>query len=744
MSYLVTLCQCESIIFNYFDSIIRSIDLYVNETYDGIFNNSALNVIDQLKSKMNYHIKNIEIKYVNNNLELLMTLINPLYIVSYENNNYELIEINRLYFYTQIINRNLKVFLNRYFTSKIYDIDIHINNFLIDCNEENISHVYNYLLDNKSPLIEDPNSFIKVCAREDICSLFTQIVNKEIIDYKILLNKNSGFFMSDLYKLLKKNAININSSLINIMINRCHEEDISSLYKQLLSHDVSDININKIINRFESCYIPRLLKLISIDKNIDLKTVDFILLIKRCDRDQIVQLYHVLQHNENIHNFIFSDISFATKVINNMFNRCHIDNIEDLYRLIEMKELVDVNMILNRCDRLDIIQLYCLIPNKQDVNINKLFNRCDQSEMILLYNLIPNKQDIDINNILGRCKKTDLIQFYKNDLDTTSRCRTNALDFHILFSRCNSTDVLELYRLILTNSTCGELISVNYLIDICISSDILKLCKLISNKERIDDIETLFNKCSTSDIILLYNEMKHHTDIDFCINHIISKCYPSDIIHLYENITNKDAVDVTELIERANGNYVLELYKLIPNKKTNNELFLEWPSTKKDVDVNLMFETCDSNDVLKLYQLIENKHDININNLLDRCPRINILPLFKLINKENVDINKVIDRCDYFDVLELYQHIILDVELTLQVDTNNLIRKSYSSDILELYKLIPNKDDIDVNSMIWNCSNSDILELYKLIPNKQDINIETLLIKCSEYNRLELNKLLLK
>ena len=737
MSYSVTLGDCESTIFDYFNSISNAIDLYVNETYDGIFSESALDVIDQLKSKMNHCIKNIKLANVGSGLELLVSLVDPLYIVTYDNDVYELLEITKLYFYTQIIKRNETT--HRYFTSSMYGIDTHIKQFIFDCCEISIAEIYKFFLDRNLPLIENPNEFIKVCEGKDICALFNEIIHKQRIDYNILVGRNSKYLMSDLYKLLKKNMINIDSSLINKMIIRCREEDIFELYKLLIFHNEKNININNIIFRFETCSIPILLKLISTDINIDLKTVDFNLLIKNCDSDQIVQLYQVILNNENIHKFIFSNISFAMRIINNMFSRCIIDHIEDLYRLIDMKEIVDANMILSGCDRLDIIQLYNIIPNKQDIDINKLFNRCDRFEMILLYKLVPNKKSIDVNNILNRCNITDLIQFYnlienKKDVDT-----------EILFDRCNDTDVLELYKLVVANSDRD--IDINKLINICSPSDILELIKLTLNKQKIDIVNT-FNKCKTSDAIFLYDELKYHKDIDLHINHIISRCYPSDIFYLYERILNKDVVDVIGLIERSNGNYILELYKLIPKEK------------KSDVDVNIMFELCDSNDTLRLYKLIEDKHDININNLLDRCPRNEILPLFKIIaNRENLDINKVIDRCDYFDMLELYQQILLDDKLVTQVNLNNLISRSHSSDILNLYRLIPNKQHIDVNAMIWQCSNSDVLELYsticasrkmiasqtslyKLIPNKQDINIDNLLIKCSEYNRSELNKFL--
>ena len=287
----------------------------------------------------------------------------------------------------------------------IPDVNESINILLLECRNETILNIYIELEASGSPLINEPNRFIKLCPNVYIIELFNLITRKDLIDYNILIGRNSIYNMCDLYTAIVKSGKDIPAININQMFNRCHVSKIFELY-QLVSNK-EKIDVNKIIKKCIPDDLLELYKyciLIKVSNQIDAN-----LLIHKCKDKEIVNLCKLLVSDNNINKHRIN--------VNKLFNKCDALDILEVYMIYLSYNYtytnLDINMILRKCQIYDIVRLYRLIPNKQDVNVNKLLLNYECTDILKLFKLIPNKQDVNTNIILEKCDSYEIVKLYQ-------------------------------------------------------------------------------------------------------------------------------------------------------------------------------------------------------------------------------------------------------------------------------------------------------------------------------------------
>ena len=508
MTSIISKSKARLLITDYFDTLINLFDLeFIREkkeyklssivsshTYGIEYSTNDIEIINTLQSKIIYYCNKITEDFNGTELELLIHVINPLYIIINESDKYELIELSKDVIYTRIINN--KLFLCRYLVPS--NVETHVSNLLTNYENESILNIYEYFISTDSSLIKEPNKFIKSCNKrnENICTLYQRIENKELIDVNKMIDKSNEYYVFELYKLIKnKHDVDI----INLFRN-CHANDICKLYRLLLDTQpdiITNLNINEIIN-YCNCFelailyemipnkqdvkvnrlinlaysgiIPKLFKLI-----LNKRDVDFNKMFRKSNSHNILELYQLMLADESMKDIL---IDVKEVDIDYIIRKCDGYALEYLYSIIPNKSDVDVNsfmrMITNNYEQMgNILELYSSIENRENLNTDELFNlfnSCNPSDYIDLYKLTPNKKDVDINYIIHYSYVSDLIELYKlipNKKD---------VDINKLIAKFDpGHDVLSLYKLIPNKQDVNN----DLLIEVCHKDRLLELHKLI-------------------------------------------------------------------------------------------------------------------------------------------------------------------------------------------------------------------------------------------------------------------------
>lgn len=200
---------------------------------------------------------------------------------------------------------------------------------------------------------------------------------------------------------------------------------------------------------------------------------------------------------------------------------------------------------------------------------------------------------------------------------------------------------------------------------------------------------------------------------------------------------------------------IVDINIIIPkyNKLLLCELFKIIPN-KKDIDYMLLFSTCYPPNLYLLYKTVLKNIDNyqllpDVNKIIKLCYKNDLYNLYKIIpNKEDIEVIEIFDRCDDFHLADLYSEVLktkkhYEILTNIKIfDINNLIKKSNNIAMIHLYRSIPNKLDVDNNLLISKCLDNQILEIYTLIENKENLDINKLLELCDKRHLLNIYKLI--
>lgn len=204
--------DCRLIINDYFDELINLLNYKE-------FNENTL----KLKCKL--ITDNINTGTDLTELEYLIATVNPLYIISHDNEIIELIEVSKDCIYPKIINNYMYLHQDissiMFLIPKLFNIDTYIRELLNMYRNECITNMYIHLKHIHSPLIEDPNKFISLCCDVDTPSethknclyeLYKSIDNKNKIDFNSLFENCDESDILGLFELVVLDKDNIDMS----------------------------------------------------------------------------------------------------------------------------------------------------------------------------------------------------------------------------------------------------------------------------------------------------------------------------------------------------------------------------------------------------------------------------------------------------------------------------------------------------------------------------------------------------
>ena len=747
----ISLSECKLFIYEYFDSL--KIEVSCIEEKKKTIRGNYVEVIKSIEEVQNRSLKLFDIRYpiikshkFETEQQFFFAIVNPQYIIEYSNGNYELIELSKEFTFNRRLYNKDHIILNCFKTGRFIEL------LCYGYNREPITKAYRYFLNNNSYLIQYPNKFIEVCEKKDGYKLFRKIINKELINFKLLLEHIESDCTFALYLYIIKNNLQDKISLLlDKFIYNCPIIDILQLIRSIRLKEnkpiLSIINLNTLFSKHTQIHI----------------------------------LYNKLMEDEELRE-VLPNKNFLD--LNQVAETCSLDYLLEFCRIIIDNKDFDICIALKRCLVIHIDHLLDLIPNVSEEHINTLYRRFnhyetprEMSSFDLEYNYdneserqwedrikkykILQKPIYYIDQLLGKNKQSYLHQMYNKTLsnvllgfDENNKSRDDKKDIdydadeYMDYESNNSN-----YSSINSMIVCADLEDRLHLFRLVMQD----IAKGIIPKEKvdIDDILTGYY-FSPDDIPTLYVLIIKNNVFDFDINKMINQwCAPSlrlfKMIMKNKEISNerKNNININNLI-RKNNKYetyqylITEVYPTgllkdqidnidlsnLFNGYNNDSLYELLLTLNKPIDVNIVIKEIRCN-MINIFRLTPNKHSIDLKLMFSNSYDEGVLELWRAVKEEqlplpnDLDVNHLLRKCNDYDALELYMEVTQDLNYMPLIDSNMVIKECIDYDKVELYELIliniskcklviPPNFLVDFDKLVERCDRTEISQLIEL------------------------------